>query len=129
VYRGRPFALKRAFTNPIENAIKYDTAPEIELSCVGKDFEIVVRDRGPEISPGNLDRVFSPYNWLDKSRNRTTGGLGLTAAQAIVRGTGGEIILDNRPGGGLEASITLPMIAQSGSGRSCKAKAHRSSEA
>jgi signal transduction histidine kinase len=38
-------------------------------------------------------------------------GLGLTAALAIVRGHGGDIVLSNPPGGGLEALVTLPRIA------------------
>lgn len=115
IYLGRPFALKRAFTNLIENAIKYATPPEIELSCSEKALVVAIRDHGPGIPAEALDRVFNPYYRLDKSRNRMTGGvgLGLTAAQAIIRGHGGEIVLDNRPGGGLEALVTLPMAGLS----------------
>lgn len=110
VYRGRPFAFKRAFTNLIDNAIKYATPPQIELCREEHAFVIRVRDRGPGIPADALDRVFTPYFRLDKSRNRATGGvgLGLTVAQTIVRGHGGEIILKNRPGGGLEARVMLP---------------------
>ena len=63
--------------------------------------------------PDALENVFRPYYRLDKSRNRTTGGvgLGLTVAQAIVQGHGGEIILENRPEGGLEARIVLPVLS------------------
>lgn len=110
VYRGRPFALKRALTNLIENSIKYGTPPEIELSCQESAFVIAVRDRGPGIPKDALERVFTPYYRLDKSRGRATGGvgLGLTAAQAIVQGHGGEISLRNRPEVGLEAIVILP---------------------
>jgi signal transduction histidine kinase len=116
VYRGRPFALKRAFTNLIDNAAKYAKAPEIELSCEEAALVVAIRDRGPGIPPDALDNVFRPYYRIDKSRNRTTGGvgLGLTVAQAIVQGHGGEIILENRPGGGLEARIVLPVAAHAG---------------
>ncbi len=116
VYRGRPFALKRAFANLIDNAIKYAAPPQIELCREERAFVVRVRDRGPGIPADALDRVFTPYFRLDKSRNRATGGvgLGLTVAQTIVRGHGGEIILKNRPGGGLEAQITLPVAALSG---------------
>jgi signal transduction histidine kinase len=57
--------------------------------------------------------VFRPYYRVDKSRNRTTGGvgLGLTVAQAIIQGHGGEIVLENRTDGGLEARITLPTLS------------------
>jgi signal transduction histidine kinase len=114
VYRGRPFALKRAFSNLVENAIKYGTPPEIEMSEEGNTIVVAVRDRGPGVPPDALTNVFRPYYRVDKSRNRTTGGvgLGLTVAQAIVHGHGGQITLNNRSGGGLEVRIVLPAAAQ-----------------
>jgi signal transduction histidine kinase len=116
VYRGRPFALKRAFTNLIDNAVKYGKAPQIELSREEGSLVVAIKDHGPGIPADALDSVFRPYYRIDKSRNRTTGGvgLGLTVAQAIVQGHGGEIILKNRPEGGLEARITLPVAGASG---------------
>ena len=112
VYRGRPFTLKRAFTNLIDNAVKYGKTPEIELSCEEMALVVAIRDRGPGIPAEALDNVFRPYYRVDGSRNRTSGGvgLGLTVAQAIVQGHGGEIILQNRPEGGLEARIVLPVL-------------------
>jgi signal transduction histidine kinase len=111
VYRGRPLNLKRAFSNLIDNAAKYGKNPEIELSCEETAFVVIIRDRGPGIPPNALDDVFRPYYRVDKSRNRSTGGvgLGLTVAQTIVQGHGGEITLKNRPEGGLEARVVLPV--------------------
>jgi signal transduction histidine kinase len=112
-YIGRPFALKRAVTNLVENAIKYATTPEIELERAANELVLWVRDRGPGIPDKSLGDVFLPYYRVEKSRNRNTGGvgLGLTVAQAIVRGHGGEILLGNRPNGGLEVRVTLPLIS------------------
>jgi signal transduction histidine kinase len=114
VYHGRPFALKRAVSNLVENAIKYGTPPEIELFCEDTGFVLLVRDRGPGIPHDALENVFRPYYRLDRSRNRATGGvgLGLTVAQAIIHGHGGEITLTNRPEGGVEARVTLPLRAR-----------------
>ena len=110
VYRGRPFALKRAFTNLIENAVKYGTPPTIELICREKAITIAIRDQGPGIPTEALERVFEPFYRIESSRDRTMGGvgLGLTAALAIVRGHGGNIVLSNLPAGGLGALVTLP---------------------
>ncbi|MEA1650377.1 ATP-binding protein [Nitrospirillum sp. BR 11164] len=110
VYRGRPFALKRAVTNLIENAVKHATPPAVTLEQLPGTVAIVVRDDGPGIPEDALEQVFSPFFRLDRSRNRVSGGvgLGLTAALAIVRGHGGDIVLSNRSPGGLEARVTLP---------------------
>jgi len=115
-YTGRPFALKRAFTNIIENAIKYATPPEVLLARTGAALVVTIRDLGPGIPPDAIECVFRPYYRVDKSRNRSTGGvgLGMTAAQAIVRGHGGDIVLANRAGGGLEVRVTLPVIVEAG---------------
>jgi signal transduction histidine kinase len=111
VYLGRPFALKRAFSNLVENAIKYATPPELELLCEPRSLVVVVRDRGPGIADTQLQDVFLPYYRVEKSRNRGTGGvgLGLTVALGIVQGHGGEIVLSNSPAGGLEARVGLPL--------------------
>ena len=112
-YAGPPFELTRAVTNLIENALKYATPPDIELTRTEEAFIVSIQDRGPGIPSEAIERVFRPYYRLDKSRNRATGGvgLGLTVAQAIVQRLGGEIFLANRPGGGLDASIFLPFTA------------------
>ena len=93
--------------------MKYATPPEIQLCCREKVVTVAVRDQGPGIPSDALTRVFTPFYRVERSRNRATGGvgLGLTAAQAIVSGHGGDITLCNRPAGGLEALITLPRVA------------------
>jgi signal transduction histidine kinase len=55
--------------------------------------------------------VFQPFYRIEDSRSRDTGGigLGLAIAQSIVQAHGGELILANRPGGGLRACIKLPV--------------------
>jgi len=107
---GRPSALKRAIANVIENAVKYATPPEVGLVIGETQVTILVCDRGPGIPEEALEQVFNPFFRLESSRNRATGGvgLGLTAAQSIVREHGGEVTLANRPGGGLEVRLVLP---------------------
>ena len=109
-HRGKPFALKRAFTNLVDNAVKYGRAPELELRCRGDAIEVAVRDSGPGIPATAFEEVFAPFYRLERSRNRATGGvgLGLTSARSVIQGHGGSITLRNRESGGLELRVTLP---------------------
>ncbi len=108
---GRPYALKRAIVNLVDNAVKYATPPNIDLECRQAEARIAVRDTGPGIPSDQHQNVFIPFLRLERSRNRKTGGvgLGLTAARSIIRAHGGEICLGNRSTGGLEALIVLPL--------------------
>ena len=108
--RLRPSLMRRALRNLIENAVKYGRAATVRLELAARSVAIVVEDRGPGIPPDRLAEVFDPFTRLETSRNRDTGGigLGLALAQAIVREAGGDVVLANREGGGLAATITLP---------------------
>jgi signal transduction histidine kinase len=55
--------------------------------------------------------VFKPFVRLDEARNTESGsvGLGLSIARTLVHQHGGELVLLNRPQGGLEARISLPL--------------------
>ncbi|UZK67880.1 ATP-binding protein [Sphingomonas sp. M1-B02] len=109
--RMRPSLMRRALRNLIENAVKYGGgATEVRLIPGERSVAIEVADRGPGIPPDKLAAVFAPFTRLETSRNRETGGigLGLALAKAIVGDAGGDIVLANRAGGGLTATITLP---------------------
>jgi signal transduction histidine kinase len=110
-FRGRPFVLKRAFTNLVDNAVKYGRTPELQFCSSEQRIVVVVRDSGPGIPPEATEQVFAPFYRLERSRNRATGGvgLGLTSARAAIRAHGGDISLRNRPSGGLEVEVTLPV--------------------
>ncbi len=109
VVAGRRLSLKRAFANLIENALKYGGSAEIDV-VAGEVVQIAIRDRGPGIPAGDMERAFAPFVRLEPSRNPETGGfgLGLAIALAIVEGHGGTLTLANDPQGGLVATIRLP---------------------
>ena len=69
-----------------------------------------VLDDGPGMPEAELERAFEPFVRGESSRSRETGGtgLGLGIARNIARAHGGDVTLANRPGGGLEATLTLP---------------------
>ena len=108
--RLRPSLMRRALRNLIENALKYAREVEVQLAEAPHQVTIAVCDRGPGIPEARLNDVFEAFTRLEHSRNKDTGGigLGLALARAIVREAGGDIMLANRAGGGLTATITLP---------------------
>ena len=110
VYVCRPDALKRAFRNLLDNAIKYGKAATVTVQTGPKTIEIVIDDEGLGIPEKELSQVFDPFYRLEKSRSRETGGvgLGLAIARSIVQAHRGEIVLSNRPTAGLRARIVLP---------------------
>jgi signal transduction histidine kinase len=108
--RLRPALMRRAVRNLIENAVKYGQSAVVRIETTTDRIRIVVADRGPGIPADRLADVFDPFTRLETSRNRETGGigLGLALARAIVADAGGEIRLENRAEGGLDAVIDLP---------------------
>jgi signal transduction histidine kinase len=114
VVRGRHLALKRLFTNLVGNAIRHGGSAEVRAQQSAAAVEITISDNGPGIPPEKLEAVFEPFCRLDDARGRETGGygLGLTVARSIARGHGGEVVLVNRPSGGLAAIVRLPKQPQ-----------------
>lgn len=106
----RPFALRRALSNLIDNAIVYGVRARAKVEAHAGEVRILVDDDGPGIPAAELERVFEPFVRLEGSRSRETGGagLGLAIARTIARGHGGDLRLENRPAGGLRATLTLP---------------------
>ncbi|MEP7262172.1 MAG: ATP-binding protein [Usitatibacter sp.] len=106
----RPAALRRALGNLVDNAIKYGRDITIVLGGGREHATIEVADRGPGIPEEDLPKVVYPFYRVESSRNRETGGagLGLAIAKDIVEGQGGELVIVNREGGGLSATMRLP---------------------
>lgn len=118
--RCRPSALKRAFTNLIDNAVKYGAVKQggqawVTLAAFDGNLRVDIVDTGPGIPEAELDKVFNPFYRIEGSRSRETGGfgLGLTIARTTVRAHGGELELANRPEGGLRATVLLPWVPAS----------------
>ncbi|MHA7772053.1 ATP-binding protein [Roseibium sp. M-1] len=107
----RPVALKRALRNLIENGIRYGDGVAIHAASAAGEAVIRIRDKGPGIPEERLTDVFEPFVRLEESRSEETGGIGLGLAitRSIIHAHGGSIELRNRPEGGLEADVRLPL--------------------
>ena len=103
--------LRRALRNLIENALRYGGTASVSLTRDGQWAVLAVEDEGPGIPPEDVAAMLEPFRRGEASRNRGTGGagLGLTITRAIMRDHDGELLLANRPGGGLRAQIRLPV--------------------
>ena len=95
----RPEALRRAFRNLLDNAVKYGKSANVQIVSSPNAVEIDIDDEGPGIPEHELARVMQPFYRAESSRSRETGGigLGLSITQSIVQTDGGELILMNRP--------------------------------
>lgn len=107
---GSSSAIRRLFTNLIDNALKY--AGEVCI-CLEKDLNnifITLEDKGPGIPEHELDKVFQAYYRCERTRkdNSANTGLGLAIAEEIIRAHHGSIIIENRIPNGLKIKITFP---------------------
>ncbi|HEX5758510.1 MAG TPA: ATP-binding protein, partial [Thermoanaerobaculia bacterium] len=101
--------LGRAVRNLLENALRASAAGgrvSVRVEGDGSEARIVVADTGPGVPPEVLPRIFDPYF----STHDTGTGLGLPIARRIAEEHGGDLTARNRPEGGLEVTITLPVI-------------------
>ncbi len=109
-FSGRPIALKRAITNLINNGVEYGKRVEVSIEESTDFIEIHIVDNGQGIPSDKMELLFAPFERLEDSRNRESGGLGLgmAIARSVVRSHGGEIELVNTENKGLDAIVVLP---------------------
>jgi signal transduction histidine kinase len=116
---GKRTAIRRMFSNIIDNAVRYGGATRVSLSDGEGEWIVTIADNGPGIPPESFEQAFAPFQRLESSRNRETGGtgLGLSIARDIVLAHGGQISLANAPfgSGGLIVSVLLPKALAAGS--------------
>jgi two-component system sensor histidine kinase TctE len=98
--------------NLLHNAIKHSPPGgqlAIEVRPHGGMAVLTVRDDGAGISAELRQRLFAPFAAGDVAKG---SGLGLAICKEIVMALGGSLTLDNRPGGGLDATARLPLEGQ-----------------
>ncbi len=114
---GDPSRLTVLARTLIHNAVTHGTpadhAPKVHVTLTADDtnWQLDVEDEGDGIEASRLESVTEPFERLDESRSRNTGGvgLGLTLAKLVAEAHGGSLTLENRPEGGLRATARLPL--------------------
>ena len=111
-FYARPMALARAFTNIIENAVRYANK-KIKITEIDSvdNVEILIEDDGIGIPDDRKKDALRPFVRLDDARRADTGGtgLGLSIAQTAIENHGGQLFLEDSKLGGLKVRIVLPI--------------------
>ena len=103
--------LQRAFSNLIDNAIKYTPTNgnvTISLTQKGDDVIVIIRDSGIGISEEQQSLIFERFYRADISRSGDGSGLGLTLSKALIEAHNGQILVESNLGLGTTFSIHLP---------------------
>lgn len=107
-----PVALEQVLHNLVLNALQAlervpAAARRLQLSAQpqGNHALLMVQDSGPGFAPAALARAFEPF-----FTTREGGlGLGLSLCETLAAGMGGALTARNRPEGGAELALTLPL--------------------
>lgn len=106
-----PALLHVVLLNLVGNAVKFarTVAPpvvRVAAARAGARWRIEVADNGPGIPAAQRALVWEPYVRLRPDVDGT--GIGLSAVRSMVEDAGGNVGLDDAPGGGLLAWVELP---------------------
>jgi CheY-like chemotaxis protein len=114
-----PTRMEQVLVNLLTNAAKYtEEGGHITLTA-RRDGEVIVtvKDNGVGIAPEMLPRIFDLFAQVDRTIDRSQGGLGigLTLARSLVEMHGGHVwAASDGPGRGSEFIISLPVAGEEG---------------
>lgn len=113
VIQGDGEKLHRAFSNILDNAVKYNVdGGRIELICCqsAAELTVTVANTGPGVAEAEIQRVFDQFYRVEKSRSIRNGGsgLGLTIVKRIVELHGGVVKFESRQGACTRVTASLP---------------------
>ncbi len=107
--------LNRAFSNLIDNAIKYNhDGGRVQISArqAGNQIIIVISNTGPGVAAAETAKVFTQFYRVEASRAQLYGGtgLGLAIVKRIIELHNGTITFTSAPKALTEVTITLSII-------------------
>jgi two-component system sensor histidine kinase KdpD len=107
-----PVLLERAVANLIDNALIHagGVGLRVEAGTVAGRVDIRVIDRGPGIRREDRETIFRPFQRLGDSDNQAGVGLGLAVARGFVEAVGGDLDVEDTPGGGCTMVIRLSRV-------------------
>ena len=110
---GDPRLAESLIANLADNALRYNVPggwAEISTATHGGRAVVSVRNTGPAIPPGQVDRLFQPFQRLGTERvQRSSGwGLGLAIVAAIASAHAASVTARACQGGGLDIAVAFP---------------------
>ena len=110
IINGASLALKRTFTNLIDNAVKYGGSAEISID-INEEILVIIHDQGTGLLEENMDKVFTPFYRENTSRSRKNPGvgLGLAIAHNVIQAHGGTITFKREESCGFKVIVLLPL--------------------
>jgi signal transduction histidine kinase len=110
---GEAVLIEETITNMLFNAVKYTPAGGrvgMEVKPDGAFVQVKITDTGIGIPQDALPHLFQEFYRADNARavERDGTGLGLAFAKQVVERHGGQIWVENNPGGGSTFTFTLP---------------------
>ncbi len=111
--RGDPFLLHLALSNLVQNAVDFSSEGgtiRISSRSEGNVLELAIDDEGPGIPAYAASRIFEKFFSLPRpDTGKKSTGLGLNFVQEVAALHQGAVRVENRPGGGLSAVLSLPV--------------------
>jgi PAS domain S-box-containing protein len=113
-----PVRLAQVFSNILNNACKYtEPGGKIWLTAErqGSEVAVKVKDTGLGIPPDKLNSVFEMFTQIDRTLERSQGGLGigLTLVKRLVEMHDGTVTAHSEgPGKGSEFVVRLPILIE-----------------
>jgi two-component system, OmpR family, sensor histidine kinase KdpD len=108
-----PALLERVIANLVHNALAHSDGHgvpvHVEAGAVGGRVLLRIVDRGVGIPVEDRERVFQPFQRLDDTAPRRGAGvgLGLAVARGFTRAMGGDLTVEDTPGGGTTMVVEL----------------------
>ncbi|MGP0038945.1 MAG: ATP-binding protein [Solirubrobacteraceae bacterium] len=113
--RGDHALVERLIANLIDNAIEHNVPHggriEVRTAANGGGTAVLsVSSTGPPVPPDEIERLFEPFQRLDRTRVNQNGhhGLGLSIVRAIASAHDAHLAAQARPGGGLTVTVGFP---------------------
>ena len=106
-----PPLLERALANLLANAIHASDDHPVRVIAAtqpGGWVELRIVDRGPGIAPVDRERIFLPFQRLGDREAGSGVGLGLAVAKGFIEALGGDLLVEDTPGGGATMIVRLP---------------------